>query len=142
MIDPNVINLGAIDPGAIERRTSGYVTYSYEDGISDVFEMITLALVFAVIAMIISLIIGMRKKDYLAVLVVNVMVKTVTLSLNLILDNLFYLNNFFIKILLFLVTIIIEGLILKKVLKYKKHSGMTISIICNIGAVGIFYFYI
>ena len=112
-----------------------YVTHSYEDGISDVLKITTIALVFAFIAMIISLIIGIRRKDCLAILVVNIMVKTVTISLNLMLYNLFRLNNFLIIILFFLVTIIIEGLILKKVLKYKKHSGMTISIICNIGAV-------
>ncbi len=128
MINPNVISLGAIDP-----RNFDYVTYSYEDGISDILKIIaTVVLVFAFITMIISLIMGIRRKDCLAILVVNVMVKTVTLSLNLILHH---FNNFFIFILFFLANIIIEGLILKKVLKYKKHSGMTISIICNIGAV-------
>lgn len=127
MINPNVIKLGAIDPSTFD-----YVTYSYEDGISDILKIATVVLVFAFITMIISLIIGIRRKDCLAIFVVNVMVKTVTLSLNLILHH---FNNFFIFILFFLANIIIEGLILKKVLKYKKHSGMTISIICNIGAV-------
>lgn len=110
-----------------------YITYSYEEGISKVSEMIVIALVFALISMIISLIIGVRRKDCLAILVVNVMIKTVTLSLYLILDNLPYFNNLFIDILLFLATLIIEGIIYKKILKYKKHNGMTISIICNIG---------
>ena len=111
-----------------------YITYSYKEGISSAFMIIILALMFALINMIISLIVGIRRKDCLSILIVNVIVKTVTLSLDLILCKMFYLDNLLIFIVSFFIAIIIEGHILKKVLKYKKHNGMTVSIICNIGA--------
>ena len=38
----------------------------------------------------------------------------------------------FIMILFFIADIIIEGFIYKKVLQYKKHTGMTVSVICNV----------
>ncbi len=114
-----------------------YTTYSYKEGILGGFIIIAIALILALINMIISLIIGIRRKDCLVVLVVNVMLKTLTMSLKLILYNLYDLNNLFIDILFFLAIIIIEGFIYKKVLKYKKRSGMTVSIVCNIGAVVI-----
>ena len=63
------------------------------------------------------------------------MVKTIAVFLYQVLDNLLYLYNGFIVILFFIATIIIEGFIYKKVLKYKKHNGMTVSLICNIGTV-------
>lgn len=105
-----------------------YVTYSYEEGISNVLKIIAVVSIFALISMIVSLIIGIRKKDCIAILPVNVMVKTIAVFLNQVLDNLFI--GFF-----FIATIIIEGFIYKKVLKYNKHSGMTVSLICNIGTV-------
>ena len=112
-----------------------YVTYSYEEGLSNVLKIIAVVSIFALISMIISLIIGIRRKDCVAILVTNIMIKTVTISLYQILDNLLYLYNLFIVILFFIVTIVIEGFIYKKVLKYKQHNGMTVSIICNIGTV-------
>ncbi len=95
-------------------------------------KIITIALVFALISMIISLIIGIRRKDCASILIGNIMVKTVAILLYKILDNLMNLNNFFIILLFFIVSIIIEGFIYKKVLKYKKHTRMTVSVICNI----------
>ena len=115
-----------------------YVTYSYEEGISYILNIIAIASIFALINMIVSLIIGIRKKDCIAILTGNIMVKTITLSFYPILCNLLYLDSVFFVILFFITTIVIEGFIYKKVLKYKKHRGMTVSLICNIGAV-IFY---
>ena len=112
-----------------------YITYSYKDGISNALKIVAIASVFALINVIISLIIGIRKKDCLAIFVVNVMVKTVTRLLFQILENLQYFYTSVNIILPFLATLIIEGIIYKKVLKYKKDSGMTISIICNTGMV-------
>lgn len=115
-----------------------YVTYSYEEGISYILNIIAIASIFALINMIVSLIIGIRKKDCIAILTGNIMVKTITLSFYPILCNLLYLDSVFFVILFFITTIVIEGFIYKKVLKYKKHSGMTVSLICNIGAVIIY----
>lgn len=103
-----------------------YVTYSYEEGLSNVIQIIGIASIAALISVIVSLIIGIRKKDCLAIFVANVMVKTVAMFVFQIL----YVDWSF--ILLFISTIVIEGAIYMKVLKYKKHNGMTVSIISNI----------
>ena len=112
-----------------------YVTYSFKEGISDFLIIIAVVSIFALISMIVSLVIGVRKKDCIAILTGNIMVKTIAVFLYQVLDNLLYIDNGFIVILLFIATIIIEGFIYKKVLKYNKHSGMTVSLICNIGSV-------
>ena len=120
-----------------------YITYSYQEGISAFFNIIIPVLVFALISMIISLIIGVRKNDRISILVVNIMVKTVIIFfdkiLNKMLDllNLSNVNRALIGLLIFIAivvgTIIIEGFIYKKVLQYKKYSGMTVSVLCNTG---------
>lgn len=112
-----------------------YVTYSFKEGISDFLIIIYVVSTFALISMLVSLVIGVRKKDCIAILTGNIMVKTIAVFLYQVLDNLLYIDNGFIVILLFIATIIIEGFIYKKVLKYNKHSGMTVSLICNIGSV-------
>ena len=116
-----------------------YVTYSFKEGISDFLIIIAVVSIFALISMIVSLVIGVRKKDCIAILTGNIMVKTIAVFLYQVLDNLLYIDNGFIVILLFIATIIIEGFIYKKVLKYNKHSGMTVSLICNIGSVIIYF---
>ena len=119
-----------------------YVTYSYEEGISSIFKIIIVVSIFALISVIVSLILGIRKKDCIAILIGNIMVKTIAVFLYQILNNWLYLYNSFIVILFFIVSIISEGFIYKKVLRYKKHSGMAVSIICNIGTVIISFFII
>ena len=114
-----------------------YVTYSYEEGLSNIIQIIMVVSIVALISMIVSLIIGIRKKDCLAIFVANIVVKTVAIFIYQILYDLLYLDNFFIVILFFIATVVIEGLIYKKVLKYKKYNGMTVSVICNIGTVVI-----
>lgn len=117
-----------LNPGEIKayRYSYKYVTYSYEEGLSNVIQIIGIASIVALISVIVSLIIGIRKKDCLAIFVANVMVKTVAMFVFQIL----YVDWSF--ILLFISTIVIEGAIYMKVLKYKKHNGMTVSIISNI----------
>ena len=94
-----------------------YVTYSFKEGISDFLIIIAVVSIFALISMIVSLVIGVRKKDCIAILTGNIMVKTIAVFLYQVLDNLLYIDNGFIVILLFIATIIIEGFIYKKVLK-------------------------
>ena len=98
-------------------------------------KIIAVVSIFALISIIVSLIIGIRKKDCIVILTGNIMVKTISVCLYQVLDNLLYIDNGFIVILFFIATIIIEGFIYKKVLKYNKHNGMTVSLICNIGTV-------
>lgn len=122
-----------------------YVTYSYEEGISNALKIIAVASIFALISMIVSFIIGIRKKDCIAILTGNILVKTIVVFLYQVLNNLtIHLDSLVIVIfivatsLFFTLPIIIEGLIYEKVLKYKKLSGMTVSVICNIGTIIIF----
>lgn len=117
-----------LNPGEIKayEYSYKYVTYSYEEGLSNVIQIIGIASIAALISVIVSLIIGIRKKDCLAIFVANVMVKTVAMFVFQIL----YVDWSF--ILLFISTIVIEGAIYMKVLKYKKHNGMAVSIISNI----------
>ena len=109
-----------------------YVNYSYVEGILNALKIISVVSIFALISMIASMILGLRKKDCVAVLVVNIMVKTVMVFLCQIIWKLVLLYDTYIYIALLILTIIIEGFIYKKVLKNKKHSGMKVSIICNV----------
>lgn len=126
MLEPSEIKINRYYDSPYEPLT---VTCSYEEGLSNIMLIIGIASIVALISVIVSLIIGIRKKDCLAIFVANVMVKTVAMFM-LQID---WLNNFLTKfILLFILTIVIEGAIYMKVLKYKKQNGMTVSIISNI----------
>lgn len=112
-----------------------YVTYSYEEGLSKVWQIMNVVLLIALINLIISLIIGIRKRDCLAILVTNIMVKTIAIFLCQVVYDWIYLAGLPMIILFFISAIIIEGFIYKKVLKYKKHNGIVVSVICNMGTV-------
>ena len=113
-----------------------YVTYSFKEGIFITLGIFVAVSIFALISVVVSLSIGIRKKDCIVVLTANIMVKTVMVSLYVLLGNLLYIESEFIWI-FFIATIIIEGLIYKKVLKYKEKSGMIVSVICNIVPIAI-----
>ena len=115
-----------------------YVTYSYEEGFLNIMQIIMVVSIVALISMIVSFFIGIRKKDCVAIFITNIMVKTVAISIYQILYHLIYADNLFMVLLFFIATVVSEGLIYKKVLNYKKHSGMVVSIICNIAIVVIF----
>ena len=108
-----------------------YVTYSYKEGLANVSKIIAVASIFAFISMIISMIIGIRKKDCIAILAGNIMMKTILIALYQALDDLLS------AILFFIVAIFIEGIIYQKVLKFKKYSGMKVSVIYNISTIVI-----
>lgn len=114
-------------------------TYSYEQGLLNMMKIVMMVSIIALINVIVSLIIGIRKKDCLAIFVTNIMVKTILISLYQILYVFLYWANSFIAILIFIAIVVIEGVIYKKILKYKKYNGMTVSVICNIAAEVIIY---
>lgn len=97
-----------------------YVTYSYEEGLSHIIQIIMMVSIVALINMIVSLIIGIRKKDCLAIFVANIMVKTVAIFIYQILYDLLYLDIFFIVI----STVVIEGLIYKKEMIKKSNIDL------------------
>lgn len=93
---------------------------------------IAIILIFTLVNVITSLILGIRKKELLAVLVTNIMVKSIMLYIYQVLLGVLNLYIPFLNILLLIPTIIIEGIIYNKVLRHKKLKGITVSIICNL----------
>ena len=93
---------------------------------------IALILIFTLFNVITSLILGIRKKELLAVLVTNIMVKSIMIYIYQVLLGVLNLYIPFLNILLLIPTIIIEGIIYNKVLRHKKLKGITVSIICNL----------
>lgn len=127
----------ALNVGDVElnvKPTVSYITYSYQEGLSTFLKILAIASVLSVISIAIAYIIGIRKRDICSVLVTNIMLKTIAGGILKILECL-YLENTFIILALAIVDIIGEGLIYNKILKYKKHKGITVSIICNIGII-------
>lgn len=116
------------------------ITYSYKEGFFYVLNIVLVALIIALISMLISLIIGIRKKDCIAILTGTIMVKTIMIFLYQILSNLLSFKNGYTVILFFIASIIIEGFIYEKILKYKKYSGLTVALICNSSILIILYF--
>ena len=124
----------ALVPSQILEKPTVYVEYSYREGLLDFFKIFAVVIVLALIGTIFAYIIGIRKRDICSVLVTNIMLKTIAVGILKILECL-YLENTFIILALAIVAIISEGLIYNKILKYKKHKGITVSIICNIGII-------
>lgn len=124
----------ALVPSQILEIPTVYVEYSYREGLLDFFKIFAVVIVLALIGTIFAYIIGIRKRDICSVLVTNIMLKTIAVGILKILECL-YLENTFIILALAIVAIISEGLIYNKILKYKKHKGITVSIICNIGII-------
>ena len=93
---------------------------------------IAIILIFTLFNVITSLILGIRKKELLAVLVTNIMVKSIMIYIYQVLLGVLNLYIPFLNILLLIPTIIIEGIIYNKVLRHKKLKGITVSIICNL----------
>ncbi len=124
----------ALVPSQILEIPTVYVEYSYREGLLDFFKIFAVVIVLALIGTIFAYIIGIRKRDICSVLVTNIMLKTIAGGILKILECL-YLENTFIILALAIVAIISEGLIYNKILKYKKHKGITVSIICNIGII-------
>ena len=72
--------------------TIRYVTYSYQEAFLSFLKVIAIVSIFAVINTFISVIIGVRKKDCITILVVNIMVKTIIAFLYKMLNYLFDLD--------------------------------------------------
>lgn len=124
----------ALVPSQILEIPNVYVEYSYREGLLDFFKIFAVVIVLALIGTLFAYIIGIRKRDICSVLVTNIMLKTIAVGILKILECL-YLENTFVILALAIVAIISEGLIYNKILKYKKHKGITVSIICNIGII-------
>ena len=117
-----------------------YKTYSFNEGLTFILKILAFASIFALISVIISFILGVRKKDLIAVFFTNILIKTITVF---IFRTFFIASNikmFFIRIILFILIIFVEGIIYKKVLSYKQNSGIVLSILCNLCAVLLFIY--
>lgn len=98
--------------------------------------MIRCLLLTIIIELIIALIIGVRdKKDVINVILVNVITNPIVVLLPIIIYIKF--GYTFEKISLYILevlTVLLEGLIYKKVLKYKKINPFLISLILNLAS--------
>ena len=98
--------------------------------------MIRCLLLTIIIELIIALIIGIRdKKDIINVILVNVITNPIVVLLPIIIYIKF--GYTFEKISLYILevlTVLLEGLIYKKVLKYKKINSFLISLILNLAS--------
>lgn len=98
--------------------------------------MIRCLLLTIIIELIIALIIGIRdKKDIINVILVNVITNPIVVLLPIIIYIKF--GYTFEKISLYILevlTVLLEGLIYKKVLKYKKINPFLISLILNLAS--------
>lgn len=106
---------------------------SFKEGIFAILILFCIVLIVAAINVIFARMMKIRKKDLLSIFLTNIIVKTSIYSPVLLLDD--YFRMFFFSFLLFPVAAIIEGLIYRKILTYKKYGGIKVAIICNLGVV-------
>lgn len=98
--------------------------------------MIRCLLLTIIIELIIALILGVRdKKDIINVILVNVITNPIVVLTPIIVYIRF--GNIYSRIVLYILeifTVVVEGLIYKKVLKYKKINGFLLSLILNVAS--------
>ena len=87
-----------------------------------------------------SFLLGLRKKDIIYVVLVNVLTNPILNVVNVYCTILYLKNGYIISlVILEILAFIIEGLIYKKVLTYKKIKPMILSLILNVFSFGIGY---
>lgn len=122
-----------------------YHDNNFGDGLIFGLNTLIFALVISIIISIIPLIMGVRKRDYLALLITNFITKTIGSLVflfvvkipEIIFDSIFFVSqNSMVFDIIFVIMLcgltVIEGFLYNRTLKYKKHKGITIAIICNI----------
>ncbi len=83
----------------------------------------------------IALLIGLRKKDLLNVVLVNIMTNPLVVSLPVYFNLSYGLKSRNIVLLILeILTVMVEGLIYKKYLKYKKINGICLSLLLNLSS--------
>ena len=98
--------------------------------------MIKCLLCTIILECIIGIIIGVRdKKDILNIVLVNIMTNPIVVSVPIFVMTRSNMRNRYITLyILEILTVIVEGLIYKKVFKYKKLNPFVVSIILNLGS--------
>ncbi len=89
-----------------------------------------------IIEIVIGIIVGVRdKKDFINILLVNVMTNPLVVSLPIYIMLRYGMKARYTTLaILEILTVIIEGFIYKKVLKYKKINPYVLSLILNVGS--------
>ena len=97
-----------------------------------IYVMIRCLLLTIVFETSIAFLIGLRKKDLLNVILVNIMTNPLVVSVPVYFNLAYGLKSRNVVLLILeIVTVIVEGLIYKKYLNYKKINGMWLSLLLN-----------
>lgn len=98
--------------------------------------MIRCLVLTIIIELVLALILGVRdKKDIINVILVNIITNPIVVLVPILIYLKF--GNYYSKLTLFILeilTVIVEGLIYKKVLKYKKINWFLLSLLLNISS--------
>ena len=89
-----------------------------------------------IIELVIALIIGIRnKKDFLNVIIVNILTNPIVVSLPIYILMRYGLRyRYYSLYILEILTVLVEGLIYKKVLVYRKINSLLVALILNVGS--------
>lgn len=86
-----------------------------------------------ILELVLSLILGLRKKDLIYVILVNVLTNPLLNSLCTLVYVKYFYKGFIISIVILeILAFLVEGLIYKKVLNYKKINPILLSLILNL----------
>ena len=98
--------------------------------------MIKCLLCTIIIEVIIGIIVGIRdKKDIVNIILVNILTNPIVVSLPIYIMMRYSMKaRYYVLIILELLTVVVEGIIYSRVLKYKKMNSYLIAIILNIGS--------
>ena len=116
-----------------------HLAYTYEEAFPVVLRIIAVVFLLAVANTITAFIIGIRRKDCLAVFWVNMLVKMLVVCPIETLRSTGIITDIstvpFALVFIIALTVLVEGCIYMKVLTSKKYPGVIMSTLCNIGAV-------
>ncbi len=97
------------------------------------FTILSYLILTIVLELLLGIILGLRKKDLLYVALVNVLTNPILNALSTLIYIKYYYKGFIISIIVLeIIAFLVEGLIYKKVLSYKKIKPMLLSFILNI----------
>ena len=102
------------------------------------YTMLSYLILTIVLELLLSFVLGLRKKDLLYVILVNILTNPILNALSTLIYIKYYYKGFIISIIVLeLIAFIVEGLIYKKVLSYKKIKPILLSLILNLFSLGI-----
>ena len=105
------------------------VIFDFRDGLQICLYIIGVAVIIALLNMLVSLSIGIKKRDLFTIFIINLMTKTIFL---LHISIAIFTHSYLLGILGGILAIILESIFYKVGLQFKKINSVLISLICNI----------